>query len=515
MSSEYVMQQQQQGNQPTPAQVFEEAHRLLRVGDVFEAAKRAGKLRAHFPDDIPILALHGFVLAKLGVHAQALSDLIRSAQMTEDALKNDKDENPNRPRIVDQLIRLSVQICRSSVVIGEYEAAEEAIETALQWDPDRADAVGAKAELLAAQGKPDEGMSLISQGFKDKLDTRPLVLAKARILIDAEKPDTDAIKEVIPELENEAAVTGVPALELGDLLRALGHAHDLLGQHDESFNAFRRAAGLRRGKYDPRHYTTMTTRVITDWTLDRMSKVIKPDLPESRHTLILGTPHSGVEVLSEMLGQFDDVNNVGPLETLSSVCVHHLGARHGVLRPVPFEPQKLRGNQLTEGGKSYIAQVRTLAGDPFSMCLDTHPLNIPLAGAAALMIPGINIVLCRRDPIESALACYCSEMPGNHPYAGELLNAAGYVADSNRMMDHWASSLGDEHVGANIIEVQYEDLIKEPAKTAARVARDLGLDARATSVKDIPRFEQGPATHTDDFKNYTRQVRDLLEPANA
>ena len=78
------MQQQQQGNQPTPAQVFEEAHRLLRVGDVFEAAKRAGKLRAHFPDDIPILALHGFVLAKLGVHAQALSDLIRSAQMTED-----------------------------------------------------------------------------------------------------------------------------------------------------------------------------------------------------------------------------------------------------------------------------------------------------------------------------------------------------------------------------------------------------------------------------------------------
>ncbi len=510
-----MMQQQTQGKQPTPAQVFEEAHRLLRVGDVFEASRRAGKLRSHFPDDIPILALHGIVLAKLGVHAQALSDLIRAAQMTEDALKQDEEGNPNRPRIVDQLIRLSVQICRSSLEIKEYDAAEEAIETALEWDPDRADAVGAKAELLAAQGQRDEAMSVIAKGFKDKLDTMPLVLAKARILLADEKSDEDALREVIPELENEAAVAGVPALELGDLLRSLGHAHDRLGAHDDAFNAFRRAARLRRGSYDPRTYTTMTTRVITDWTLDRMRKVIQPEPIDSRHTLILGAPHSGADQLATMLVQFGDVVNVGPLETLSAVCVQQLGARQGVLRPVPFEPQKLRGTQLDNAGKSYVMQVRTLSGDPFSMCLDTHPLNIPLVGAAALMLTGINIVLCRRDPIESALACYCSAMPGNHPYAGDLLNTAGFVADSNRMLDHSTQTLSDEEIGANIVEVQYDDLVNDPAKTAARVARDLGLDARATSVKDIPEFEQGPSTHMDDFKNYTRQIRDLLAPAEA
>lgn len=509
------MQQQPQGNQPTPAQVFEEAHRLLRMGDVFGAARRAGKLRSHFPDDIPILALHGLVLARLGLHAQALSDLIRSAQMTEDALKNDEDENPNRPRIVDQLIRLSVQICRSSMAIGEPAAAEEAIATALQWDPDRADAVGAKAELLAMQGKRDEGLALIAQGFKDKLDTRPLVLSKANILLADETPDADALREVIPELENESAEGSVAAIELGDLLRALGHAHDLLGESDESFNAFRRAARLRRGNYDPRSYTTMTTRVITDWTLECMSKVVKPEAPESRHALILSTPHAGAEQLAAMLAQFDGVSNMGPLETLAAVGMQQLGARQGVIRPVPFEPQKLRGNQVREAGNAYISQVRTLAGDPFSVCLDTHPLNIPLAGAAALMIPGISIIMCRRDPVESALACYCSAMPGNFPFAGDLLNAAGYVADSNRMMDHWAQTLSDEAIGANIIEVQYDELVKEPAKVAARVARDMGLDARATSVKQVPAFERGPSTHAEDYKNFTRQIRDLLEPANA
>ena len=510
------MQQQAQGKQPTPAQVFEEAHRLLRVGDVFEASRRAGKLRAHFPDDIPILALHGLVLARLGIHAQALSDLVVAAQRTEEALKNEDEEgNPARPRIVDQLVRLSVQICRSSMAIGEDAAGEEAIDNALDWDPDRADAVGAKTEMLAAQGKHAEAHKLLAQAFKDKLDTMPLVLARARVLLSDPNAESDALREVVPELENEASVAGLPALELGDLLRVLGQVHDRLGQHDEAFNAFRRAARLRRGHFDPRNYTVMTTKVISDWSLDRLGKILKPEFDGSDYTFVLGAPHSGVEQLADMLGQLDGACVIGPLETLGAACVQFLGARQGVLRPVPLEPQKLRRNQLLEAAKGYAMQARTIAGDPVSNCIDTHPLNIPLAGAAALLFPGVNIVLCRRDPLQSTLACYCDAMPGNHPYAGDLLSAAGFVADSNRMMDHWGAILGDETVGANIVEVQYDELVADPKKTAARVARDIGIDARATAIKRVPGFTTGPSTHPDDFKNYTRQVRDLLGATNA
>jgi tetratricopeptide (TPR) repeat protein len=509
------MQQQAPGNQPTPAQVFQEAQRQIRVGDLYAAARRAGKLRAHFPDDIPILALHGFVLAYLGVHAQALSDLVRSAQLTEEALKKDEEGNPARPRIIDQLIRLSVQICRSSIAIGEEAAATEAIENALQWDPDRADAVAAKAELLAYQGHVEDALGLIEQGFKDKLETMPLVLAKARILLGDESTYEDQLKAIVPLLEEEAAVAGLPAIELGDLLRSLGHVHDRLENFDDSFNAFRRAARLRRGKYDPRTYTMMTTKVIADWSLENLSKVIKPEPTGSSHAFILGSPHSGVEQLGELLGQLDGFTNVGPLETMAATCIQQLGAKQGVLRPVPFEPQKIRRNQLEDAGKSYVMQVRAIAGDPFSTCVDTHPLNIPHAGAAAMMMPGVNIVVCRRDPTESALACYCDAMPGNHPYAGDLLNVAGFVADSNRMLDHWTEILGAEAIGANIIEVQYDELRNDPAGTAARVATQMGHDAVASAITQLPAFLSGPATHADDFNNYTKQIRDLLEPASA
>jgi tetratricopeptide (TPR) repeat protein len=509
------MQQPAQQTQPTPQQVFNEAYRLLRVGDVYESAKRAGKLRMHFPDDAPILTLHGFVLAKMGVHPQALSDLIKAAQLTEDALVNEEGENPARPRIADQMIRLCVQICHSSMAIGELDAADEAIEKALKWDPDRGDAVAAKAELLAMNGNASEGLALIKQGQEDMLDSRPLVLSKARVLLDADETDTKALNEVIGELETESQVSGLGALDLGDLLRAMGMAFDRIGETEKAFNAFRRAANLRRGSYDPRAHTMMTTKVVHDWTAANITKLKRPDESGERFVLVLGAPKSGVEQLADMLGQLDDVQVIGPLETLSMVCTHHLGANQGVLRPVPFDPVKLRGEQLNEANKAYASQVGALMGDSPKRGIDTHPLNIPLAGAASAFLPGLNIVLCRRNPIESVLACYCDAMVGNHPYAGELINAAGFVADCNRMLDHWAKELSDDAVGANVVSVGYSELSTDPKKTAARVAREIGLDARAPSIKRTPCFDRGPGAHPDDYASFMSTITGLFQPAGS
>ncbi|MDF1809174.1 MAG: sulfotransferase [Phycisphaerales bacterium] len=508
------MQQPAQQNQPTPQQVFEEAYRLLRIGDVYEAAKRAGKLRMHFPQDVPVLTLHGIVLAQMGVHPQALSDLILAAKLTEEALKNETDENPNRPRIVDQLIRLSVHICRSSVAINEFDAATEAIENALGWDPDRGDAVAAKAELFAKQDRESEALELITNAQNEMLESMPLALSKGKILLGSENTSDDALRASLKELSTEAEVSGLGALDLSDLLRVIGMIHDRLGEFDESFNSFRRAAKLRRGSYDPRSHTMMTTKICAEWNENSLTKLIKPQASGERFVLLLGAPQSGVDELSEMLCQFDGAKVVGPLETLSMIGVKHLGARQGVLRPVPFEPSKFRGAQIKEAGDAYNDQVSPLLDDSVLRAVDTHPHNIPLAGAAATILPGINIVICRRDPMESILSTYCDSMIGNHPYAGDLVNLSGFVTDCNRMLDHWASFLGNESIGANIVEVDYKDLAKDPKKIAAKVAREIGLDARATSVNRVPDFDTGPSTHPEKYASYTKSVEEFVNPVS-
>ncbi len=498
------MQPQVAPNQPTPAQVFDEAARMLRMGDLYEAARRAGKLRAHFPDDIPVLTLHGMVLAKLGIHPQALSDLIKAATMTEQALDNDQEENPNRPRIVDQLIRLSVQICHSSRIIREFKAADEVIENALRWDPDRGDAVAAKALLLNAQGKSDEANTLIEQGQKDVLESLPLVLAKAEMINEDESSTDDQLGAVLKELETESQVSGLGAYDLAQVLRLMGMIQDRLGQIDDSFNSFSRAAKLRRGNYDPRSHTMMSTKIIHEWTSDQIAKLARPEESGEKVVLLLGSPLSGTDQLANMLGQIDDVKVVGPLETLSVVSQRNLGARQGVLRPVPFEPGKLRGGQLKEARQGYLDFVNPMLGEDGQRAIDTHPLNIPLAGAAATFLPGVDIVMCRRDPMESTLACFCDEMPGNHPYASDLVNCAGFVSDCNRMLDHWKTTLSDECVGAQIHEIQYADLVKDPKKVSAKLARDMGLDVRATAIKSVPSFPQGPGAQAEKYAHHTR-----------
>jgi len=109
---------QQMQQQPTPKDFFEQAKQLLAVGDVYEASKRAGKLRSHFPEEPPILAIHGFALAKLGVHDQAIHDMRLSAGLTLRALDEGEEENPARPRIVDQYLHLQSEIGRSLTALG-------------------------------------------------------------------------------------------------------------------------------------------------------------------------------------------------------------------------------------------------------------------------------------------------------------------------------------------------------------------------------------------------------------
>jgi tetratricopeptide (TPR) repeat protein len=131
------MQPRPQQAEPTPKDFFEQAKRLMAVGDVFEASKRAGKLRAHFPEEPPILAIHGYALAKLGAHEAAIRDMRASSRLTLQSLEEGDEENPARPRIVDQFIRLQSEIGRSLTALGEFNDAGDEIEQALDMDPDR------------------------------------------------------------------------------------------------------------------------------------------------------------------------------------------------------------------------------------------------------------------------------------------------------------------------------------------------------------------------------------------
>ncbi|MBL4810056.1 MAG: sulfotransferase [Phycisphaerales bacterium] len=502
-----------QQSQATPKDLFEQAKKLMAAGDVFEASKRAGKLRAHFPEEPPILAIHGLALAKLGVHEPAIQDMRASARLTLQALEEGDEENPARPRIVDQFIHLQSEIGRSLTALGEYEAAKDEIQRAIDMDPDRADAVAAMAELKSAQGDTQEAIEMIDDGLERKLDEIPLMVSLALILDDAESPDMDRIKACKDRLGVLCDEVGLMAGELMGILRAHGNLSDRLGEYTEAFNSFRRAAKLRRGGFNPKAHATITSKLMESWTAEGIDSLVRPEGDLGvRRVFLGGSVHSGMPQVQELLERLPNTVIVGPMESLGMLCMTQLTSAKGVLRAVVPGPAGHRGDQLSKVATVYGQTCDAAARMAGMITVDTHPHNLNLFGCAAMSMRGVRIINCRRDPIEHALAMYCDEMPGNHPYAGELLAAAAYIKDCERMMDHWTSVLNDERVGAKVVNVQYEQVLSDPAAVLRQLGDALGFEVsddladglEATSAK-------GPGLHALEYGTASKQLREFFE----
>ena len=487
--------------QPTPKDFFEQAKKLMAVGDVYEASKRAGKLRAHFPEEPPILAIHGFALAKLGIHHVAIRDMSASAELTLKALNEGDEENPARPRIVDQFIRLQAQICRSYTALGEYEDAQQAIQSAIDMDPDRSDAIGAMAYLKSAQGKHGEAISIIEDGLARKLDEIPLQVELASVLLAMPNRDQKRMKACCDRLAILSGEMGLLAGELMEILRAHGNLCDALGEFSEAFASFRRAAKLRRGGFNPEMHAKITSKLIENWTAEDIDKLTRPEGNANGQRIMLGgSVHSGIPQIAELLERLPNTVVIGPLESLGGLCATTLNFAKGVLRAAVPTPVGHRGEQLNKLAGAYCQQCDAAAKMQGMRTVDTHPHNLSLFGAAAMCMRGLVIINCRRDPIEESLAIYCDEMSGNHPYAGDLTATAAYVKDCNRMMDHWTSVLNDERVGAKVLNVQYEQLMSDPASVLNQLGEAFGIEIDESLKAGLePTVPSGPASHAEEY----------------
>ncbi len=488
----------QQNQQRTPQQDLQYAKGHYQMGDYFEASKHSGVLKAHFPDQPPILAINGIVFSRLGLDVHAIADLQRAADMTEESLATRDEQDSARPQVIDQLVLVCVAMCNSLVRLGMHDEAVSVIDRALGWDAERPDAIAAKAQAVAIAGDPAAGRRLIDEALAKELDAIRLAIAAGRIAL-AEGGEVD--ENVIALLREQTQRVGLAACDLADALRVLGDLEDRAAAYDNAFSAYRRAANLRKGQFNAQGHSKMASKIISEWSAGAMSKLVKPETDGSPVVLMIGPPCCGVNELSALLGQADTVSTIGPIESLGMIAQKHFGAKAGVLRPAVLSPNGIRGKQIADGAKAYETQVDPLIKPGSNVWIDTNPLNIWVTGMAALMFPGLKVVMCRRDPRACALDCYTADLPGLFPYAGDLVDAASYIADCNRMMDHWAEVLGDERIECEVIEVQYADLEND----LVAAARDLGTKLGAEGLDSMSQINL-PIRKSPDPKNYQMKL---------
>jgi hypothetical protein len=83
-----------------------------------------------------------------------------------------------------------------------------------------------------------------------------------------------------------------------------------------------------------------------------------------------------------------------------------------------------------------------------------------------------------REPLDSCFAMYRTLFGEAYPFSYDFDDLAKYYAAYERLMNHWRACLGDA-----LCEITYDDLVSDPARVGARVAKHCGLQWREQAVE--------------------------------
>ena len=159
---------------------------------------------------------------------------------------------------------------------------------------------------------------------------------------------------------------------------------------------------------------------------------------------------------------------------------------------------------LGQAAADYLGVLRAI-GPKSARVTDKMPFNFLWAGLIHLAFPRATIIHCRRAAIDTALSIHQTLFhPGlAFPTGGAKLVA--YFRSYQRLTDHWRRVLPADR----FIEVEYEDLTREPEPVIRRIIAGCGLAWDDACLRP----ERNPRAVKTPSKWQTRQpiYRDSVE----
>ena len=202
--------------------------------------------------------------------------------------------------------------------------------------------------------------------------------------------------------------------------------------------------------------------------------------------LIIGMPRSGTTLVEQIVSSHPEVRGAGELNFWNE-----RGAAWHQAGPAGTEAPFLR-----QAAADYLRVLRAI-GPKSARVTDKMPFNFLWAGLIHLAFPRATIIHCRRAAIDTALSIHQTLFhPGlAFPTGGAKLVA--YFRSYQRLTDHWRSVLPAER----FIEVEYEELTREPEPVIRRIIAGCGLGWHDACLRP----ERNPRAVKTPSKWQTRQ----------
>lgn len=249
------------------------------------------------------------------------------------------------------------------------------------------------------------------------------------------------------------------------LLYALFHRLDRAGDVENAWRALSRGMAARRAqvRYDGDAEAHM-------FDLLESSDALPEPAPSASAipVFILGLPRTGTTLLDHLLGQHHDVARAGELRDFNWV-LRWIANRGGVPLLDAGLVERLVGTPLEGVGRRYLDRTQwRAAGRPFYT--DKLPPNFMNIGWIAGSLPQARIVHLVRNPMDACFSNLKEMFAAPYAYSYDQLEMAGHYACYRRLMAHW-----HERFPGRILDVGYEDLVRDPQAVLQRVLAHCGL----------------------------------------
>lgn len=347
--------------------------------------------------------------------------------------------------------------------LHRYPQAKQELDAALSLNPNYVPALFNLANLYEDLGRREEARATYARVLALEPRNLEALARDAQIQPASETPDT--LIETLRERLNDSSGDSAGRASVGF---ALGRALDGRGDYAGAFASYllanrlsRASAGARFRPYDRATHERLIERAIAAFP-----RPTRPQTGPSHATpepiFICGMFRSGSTLTEHLLARHPDVSAAGELDWLPLIAQH-------ALAPYP------EGSAAAAPGRleTLAAEYRTHLARAFpgmSRVTDKRPDNFLYIGLIKRLFPAAKIVHTTREPLDNCLSVFFLHLDPGMSYAFDLLDIGHYYGQYRRLMRHWRSLYG-----ADIIDVHYDSLVREPRSVIAQLLERLEL----------------------------------------
>lgn len=461
---------------PVASRLLARAQDELQNGDSDAAARTLSSVLSLAPDNTEATRLMAIAAQNRGNHVEAVEYFRRALA----ALPGDADLH----------IGLGVALYQA----GDVNEAISHLRRACELAPESASAWYNFAEALKPQVHTEEAIDALQRTLALDTSHVPARLALARAQASLGRVDAAAadLREIlrrepwhaeawyalsnlktvaldardVPLLENTLAQQDLAPESRIWLGFALAKALEDQGDYTRAFDVLQEANALQRGrgKWDSAGERARVDAIMQAFA-GPAPQPLDADLG-SEVILIASIPRSGSTLLEQILAshpQVEGANEIKDLPRLIESETHRRGSNF------PLWVPDVSATEWRDLGRRYLERTACWRRRK-PRFTDKNLLNWVLAGAALMMLPGARVIVCRRDPLETCLACYRQWFGNEAAFTCDLDEMADFCIDFMRLTRFWLAKFP-----GRVLDLEYETLVGDPEPTIRRLLDFCGL----------------------------------------